>query len=78
MDLNSLMMESEFDLSEHFEALHEEAGLLELEHKALEVVWVPVLELLQLQQNPNHQQEAYGNPNWQQLKLSWLLQGLNL
>ena len=72
----SLTMESEFDLSEHFEATNEEAGLLELEHKALEVVWAPMLELLQLQRNQNHQKRACGNPKWQQLKLSWLLQEL--
>ena len=40
---------------EHLEAMNEEAELLELEHKAPEVVWAPMLERLQLKQNQNDQ-----------------------
>ena len=44
----SLMIERELDLLEHLEAMNEEAEPLELEHKAPEVVWAPILEQLQL------------------------------
>ena len=44
-------MESEFDPSEHFEAMNKDAELLELEHKDPKVIWAPMLVLLQLQQN---------------------------
>ena len=40
------MIEREFDLLEHLEAMNEEAEPLELEHKAPEVVWAPMLEQL--------------------------------
>ena len=69
----SLMIEREFDLLEHLEAMNEEAEPLELEHKAPEVVWAPMLEQLQLK---HYQQRDCGNPKWQRLKLSWLLQEL--
>ena len=70
------MIERELDLLEHLEAMNEEAEPLELEHKAPEVVWAPILEQLQLKRNQNHQWSDCGNPKWQQLKLSWLLQEL--